>query len=172
MFRAQEMSRYVEQGIIDIGITGYDWVQENQSDVVEVCELIYSKATAKPSRWVLAVPKDSKVSRPEDLEGGHVATELVGVTKRFFEARGVKVHVEFSWGATEVKAKFLSGIVDITETGSSLEANNLRIVADILQTTTRLIANRQAWTDPWKRAKAESVAMLLRGRWRAAARSA
>ncbi len=163
MFRAQEMSRYVEQGIVDIGITGLDWIQENQSDVVEVCELVYSKVTAQPSRWVLAVPNDSKVTRPEELEGGHVATELVGVTKRFFEQRKVSVHVEFSWGATEVKAKFLSGIVDITETGGSLEANNLRIVADILVTTPRLIASKQAWADPWKRAKAESIAMLLRG---------
>ena len=163
MFRAQEMSRYVEQGIVDVGITGYDWIQENQSDVVEICELVYSKVTARPSRWVLAVPKDSKVVKPEDLEGGHVATELVGVTKRFFEERKVNVHVEFSWGATEVKAKFLCGIVDITETGGSLEANNLRIVADIMVTTPRMIANRQAWADPWKRAKAESIAMLLRG---------
>lgn len=163
MFRAQEMSRYVEQGIVDVGITGYDWIQENQSDVTEICELVYSKATAKPSRWVLAVPKDSKVTKPQDLEGGHVATELVGVTKRFFESHEVNAHVEFSWGATEVKAKFLDGIVDITETGSSLEANNLRIVTDIMVTTTRLIANKQAWADPWKRSKAESIAMLLRG---------
>jgi ATP phosphoribosyltransferase len=163
MFRAQEMSRYVEQGIVDIGITGYDWIRENESDVVEICELVYSKVTARPSRWVLAVPKDSKVTKPGDLEGGHVATELVGVTKRFFEEHKVNVHVEFSWGATEVKAKFLSGIVDITETGSSLAANNLRIVSDIMVTTPRMIANKQAWADPWKRSKAESIAMLLRG---------
>lgn len=163
MFRAQEMSRYVEQGVVDIGLTGFDWIQENQSDVVEICELIYSKATAKPSRWVLAVPNDSKVTKPEDLQGGHVATELLGVTKRFFAERKVDVNIEFSWGATEVKAKFLSGIVDITETGSSLAANNLRIVADIMLTTPRLIANKQAWADPWKRAKAESIALLLQG---------
>ncbi len=161
MFRAQEMSRYVEQGIVDVGLTGYDWIQENQSDVVDICELVYSKATARPSRWVLAVPKDSKVQKPEDLNGGHVATELVGVTRRFFESHNVDVHVEFSWGATEVKAKFLDGIVDITETGSSLAANNLRIVADIMVTAPRLIANKQAWADPWKKAKAESIAMLL-----------
>jgi ATP phosphoribosyltransferase len=163
MFRAQEMSRYVQDNIVDVGITGHDWIKENQSDVVEVCELVYSKATAKPSRWVLAVPRDSKITRPEDLDGGMVATELVGVTRRFFESKNVKVQVEFSWGATEVKARFLTGIVDITETGSSLEANNLRIVADILVTTPRLIASKQAWADPWKRSKIESIAMLLRG---------
>jgi len=163
MFRAQEMSRYVQDGIVDVGITGYDWIQENESDVVEICELVYSKVTAKPARWVLAVPKSSSVTRPEDLHGGLIATELVGVTRRFFEQRGVKVQVEFSWGATEVKAKFLDGIVEITETGSSLEANNLRIVCDLMESTPRLIANRKAWQDPWKRSKAESLAMLLRG---------
>jgi len=163
MFRAQEMSRYVEDGIIDAGLTGYDWICENGSDVVEVCELVYSKSTARPARWVLAVPKDSPVQRPEDLEGGIIATELVNVTKKFFESRGVNVRVEFSWGATEVKARFVDAIVELTETGSSLEANNLRIVSEVLQTTTRFIANRQAWSDEWKRSKIESVALLLRG---------
>lgn len=163
MFRSQEMSRYVQDGIIDVGITGYDWIQENESDVVEVCELVYSKATAKPARWVLAVPRDSKTTKPEDLAGGLIATELVGVTRRYFASRNIDVRVEFSWGATEVKARFVDGIVEITETGSSLEANNLRIVADIMTSTPRLIASRAAWADPWKRSKAESLAILLRG---------
>lgn len=163
MFRAQEMSRYVEGGVVDAGITGYDWICENGSQVVEVCELIYSKATAQPAKWVLAVPNDSPVRKPEDLKGGLVATELVNVTRQFFQKRSVDVRVEFSWGATEVKAQFLDGIVELTETGSSLRANNLRIVAEILESTPRLIANEQAWADEWKRAKIESVAMLLRG---------
>jgi len=163
MFRAQEMSRYVEDGVIDAGITGYDWICENGSQVVEVCELIYSKSTARPARWVLAVPNDSPVTKPEDLQGGLVATELVNVTKQFFKDRGVDVHVEFSWGATEVKAQFLDGVVELTETGNSLRANNLRIVAEILESTPRLIANKQAWADEWKRSKIESLALLLRG---------
>lgn len=163
MFRAQEMSRYVEDGVVDVGLTGYDWIIENNSDIVEICELVYSKATARPARWVLAVPSESKVQRPEDLNGGIVATELVNATKRFFESRGVNVRVEFSWGATEVKARFLDGIVDLTETGSSLKANNLRIIADILTSTPRLIANKQAFADPWKREKVESLAILLKG---------
>lgn len=163
MFRAQEMSRYVEDGVLDVGLTGHDWILENESDVVEVCELIYSKATARPARWVLAVPKESKVRRPEDLQGGIVATELVNVTRKFFASRGIDVRVEFSWGATEVKARLLDAIVDVTETGSSLEANNLRVVAEILTSTPRLIANRHAWSDPWKRDKIECLAILLKG---------
>jgi len=163
MFRAQEMSRYVEDGVLDAGLTGHDWILENESDVVEVCELIYSKATARPARWVLAVPKESKVRGPEDLQGGIVATELVNVTRKFFASRGIDVRVEFSWGATEVKARLLDAIVDVTETGSSLEANNLRIVAEILTSTPRLIANRAAWADPWKRDKIECLAVLLKG---------
>ncbi|MBN1489723.1 MAG: ATP phosphoribosyltransferase [Phycisphaerae bacterium] len=163
MFRAQEMSRYVEDGVLDIGLTGHDWVLENSSDVVEVCELVYSKATTRPARWVLAVPNESKVNTPEDLAGGIVATELVRVTRRFFESLGVDVRVEFSWGATEVKARLLDGIVELTETGSSLRANNLRIVAEILSSTTRLIANRAAFADPWKREKIDSLAILLKG---------
>ncbi len=163
MFRAQEMSRYVEDGVVDIGLTGHDWIVENGSDVVEVCELVYSKATSRPARWVLAVPNESKVQRPEDLAGGIVATELVKVTRQFFEKRGVDVRVEFSWGATEVKARLLDGIVELTETGSSLQANNLRIIAEILSSTTRLIANRTAYADPWKREKIDSLAMLLKG---------
>ncbi|MCG3181816.1 MAG: ATP phosphoribosyltransferase [Phycisphaerae bacterium] len=163
MFRAQEMARYVEDGILDGGLTGYDWVRENDADVHEVCELIYAKAQRRPVRWVLAVPEESPVRGPKDLDGGIVATELVNVTRRYFEEHGVKVKVEFSWGATEVKARMLSGIVDVTETGSSLKANNLRIVDTILSSTTRMIANRQAWADPWKREKLTDLGLLLNG---------
>jgi ATP phosphoribosyltransferase len=163
MFRAQEMSRYVEDGVVDVGLTGHDWILENDSDVTEVCELIYSKATARPARWVLAVPNESPVQKPEDLAGGIVATELVNVTRKFFAGRGIDVRVEFSWGATEVKARLLDGIVELTETGSSLQANNLRIVAEILSSTTRLIANNEAYSDPQKREKIDELAILLRG---------
>jgi ATP phosphoribosyltransferase len=163
MFRAQEMSRYVESGVIDLGLTGYDWIYENDSDVVEVCELTYSKATSRPARWVLAVPNESKVQRVADLEGGIVATELVSVVKRFFAEHKVKVRVEFSWGATEVKARLLDGIVELTETGSSLRANNLREVAEVLRSTTRLIANRSAWADERKKLKIENIALHLSG---------
>lgn len=163
MFRAQEMSRYVADGVVDLGITGYDWVVENESDVHEVCELTYSKATSRPARWVLAVPEESPVRRPEDLAGGIIATELVRTTQRYFEQRGVEVKIEFSWGATEVKARLVNAIVDITETGSSLKANNLRVIDEILSSTTRLIANHDAWKDPVKRDKIESLALLLRG---------
>ncbi len=162
MFRAQEMSRYVEDGVLDAGLTGYDWVCENASDVHEVCELAYSKATSRPARWVLAVPNESPVKTVNDLEGGLVSTELVGVTRRFFEARGVNVRIEFSWGATEVKARLVDAIVELTETGSSLRANNLRIIDEILSSTTRLIANKKAYQDPWKREKIETIALLLR----------
>lgn len=163
MFRAQEMSRYVEDGVLDCGLTGYDWIQENESDVVEICELIYSKATSRPARWVLAVPNESSVKRVEDLDGGIISTELVNVTRRYFESKGIKVRIEFSWGATEVKARLLDAIVDVTETGSSLKANNLRIIEDILTSTPRFIANRAAYNDPWKKDKIESLALLLRG---------
>jgi len=163
MFRAQEMSRYVESGVVDMGLTGYDWIRENASDVVEVCELTYSKATSRPARWVLAVPSESKVQSVKDLEGGIIATELVNVVKQFFAEQKVNVRVEFSWGATEVKARLLDAIVELTETGSSLRANNLREVAEVLRSTTRLIANRPAWADPWKRRKIEDLAMQLRG---------
>jgi ATP phosphoribosyltransferase len=163
MFRAQEMSRYVEDGVIDAGLTGKDWICENGSDVVEVCELVYSKATAKPSQWVLAVPNESEMEKPEDLEGGIIATELVNVTKQYFADKKINVKVEFSWGATEVKARLLDGIVEITETGSSLRANNLKILATVMTSTTRLIANQEAWEDPFKREKIEAIALLLRG---------
>lgn len=163
MFRAQEMSRYVEDGVLDCGLTGYDWIQENESDVVEICELIYSKATSRPARWVLAVPNESTVQRAEDLDGGIISTELVNVTRRYFERKGIKIRIEFSWGATEVKARLLNAIVDVTETGSSLKANNLRIIEDILTSTPRFIANREAYKDPWKKDKIDSLALLLRG---------
>ena len=163
LFRAQEISRYVEDGVVDCGITGFDWIRENQSDVHEVCELQYSKATARPARWVLAVPAESPVQRPEDLRGGIISTELVGVTREYFRQRGVDVRVEFSWGATEVKARIVDAIVDITETGSSLRANNLRVIDEILSSTTRFIASHAAWADPWKREKIEDLRTLLAG---------
>jgi len=163
MFRAQEMSRYVEDGVIDVGLTGYDWIQENGSDVEEVCELVYSKSTARPARWVLAVPNESKAKKPKDLDGGIVATELVNVTQRYFESKGINVRIEFSWGATEVKARLLDGIVEVTETGSSLRANNLRVIDEILTSTPRLIANKKSYADPWKREKIDSISLLLRG---------
>ncbi|MFC1765723.1 ATP phosphoribosyltransferase [Planctomycetota bacterium] len=160
--RAQEMSRYVSDGVLDAGITGYDWICENDREVVEVCELTYSKATSRPARWVLAVPDESAVKTPTDLAGGLVATELLGVTSRYFADKGIDVKVEFSWGATEVKARLVDAIVELTETGSSIRANNLRIVDTILTSTTRFIANKQAWEDPFKREKIESMALLLR----------
>ncbi|MDH4203342.1 MAG: ATP phosphoribosyltransferase [Phycisphaerae bacterium] len=161
LLRAQEMSRYVEDGVLDAGFTGYDWIQENNSDVHEVCELMYSKATANPTRWVLAVPNESPVEKAEDLEGGIIATELVNATKRFFEQKNVNVKVEFSWGATEVKARLVNGIVELTETGSSLKANNLKIIDTLMTSTTRFIANKEAWRDDFKKQKIESMAILL-----------
>jgi len=159
--RAQEIGRYVGEGVLDVGITGFDWIKENDCDVVEVCELPYSKATSNPARWVLAVPNESKVQKPEDLKGGIVATELLGVTKRFFQDRGIDVRVEFSWGATEVKARLVDAIVELTETGTSLRANNLRILDTVIVSTTRLIANKSAWQDSFKREKIENIAILL-----------
>jgi ATP phosphoribosyltransferase len=168
MFRAQEMSRYVEDAVVDIGITGHDWVVENGSDVHEVCELAYSRATGRPVRWVLAVPEEGTLRTPADLEGKIIATELINTTQRFFQDQGVNVRkVEFSWGATEVKARLVDAIVDVTETGSSLRANNLRVIATLLTSTTRLIANKDAWNDPAKRRKIEDLAMLLQGAIRA-----
>lgn len=163
LLRAQEISRYVEDGVLDAGLTGYDWVVENGSDVVEVCELFYSRATGGPARWVLAVPVESPVKSVEDLEGKLIATELVATTKRYLAERGVSAKVEFSWGATEAKAALVDAIVELTETGRSLAANNLRIVDTVMESTTRLIANKQAWKDEEKRAKIESLALLLRG---------
>ena len=171
MFRAQEMSRYVEDGVIDIGITGRDWVIENESDVVEVCELAYSKATRRPARWVLAVPEESNVNHPQDLAGGIIATELVVTAKKYFADRGVSIKkLEFSWGATEVKARLVDAIIDITETGSSLRANNLRIIDTILTSTTCLIANRQSWENSQKKQQIEDLALLLKGAMEARAK--
>jgi len=162
--RAQEVSRYVEHGFFDCGLTGYDWIQENESDVVEVCDLIYSKVSVVKSRWVLCVPETSTIQRAEDLEGKRVATELVGTVRRYFQQKGVNVVVEFSWGATEVKVPDLvDAIVDITETGNSLRANKLRIVDTLLETNTKFIANKNSWADPVKRKKIETLALLLRG---------
>ncbi|MFA7172655.1 MAG: ATP phosphoribosyltransferase [Kiritimatiellia bacterium] len=164
LIRPQEISRYVELGLLDAGITGYDWIYENNSDVIEVCEMCYSKATSNPVRWVLAVPNDSPVKTVKDLEGKRIATEAVGLTKRYLDQHNVSAEVEFSWGATEVKApELVDAIVELTETGSSLRANNLRIVETILTSTTRLIANKKAWTDPVKHAKIEQFSMLLQG---------
>jgi ATP phosphoribosyltransferase len=161
MLRAQEMSRYVEDGVLDAGITGHDWITENSSDVTEVCELAYSKTTNKPARWVLAVPEESKVKKVENLAGGIIATELVNVTKAYFAGKKVDVKVEFSWGATEVKARLVDAIVELTETGTSLRANNLRIIDTVISSTTRFIANKKAWKDKFKREKIENISILL-----------
>jgi ATP phosphoribosyltransferase len=164
LIRAQEISRYVEVGVLDAGITGHDWIVENGSDVVEVAELVYAKQGLRPVRWVLAVPQDSAVKSVADLEGKRIATEAVGLTRQFLEQKGVSAEVEFSWGATEVKAPDLvDAIVELTETGSSLRANNLRIVETVLESTTRLIVNRSAWDDAWKKTKVEQLATLLQG---------
>jgi ATP phosphoribosyltransferase len=159
--RAQEMGRYVGDGVLEAGITGYDWITENDCDVVEVCELAYSKATSNPTRWVLCVPNESKVTKPEELAGGIIATELVGVTQKYFAEKNVDVKVEFSWGATEVKARLVDAIVELTETGTSLRANNLRIIDTVIVSTTRLVANKQAWQNEFKREKIENIAILL-----------
>jgi ATP phosphoribosyltransferase len=161
MLRAQEMSRYVADGVLDAGITGFDWIMENASDVIEVCELGYSKATSKPTRWVLAVPEESKVQKVQDLKGGIIATELVTVTKKFFADRNIDVKIEFSWGATEVKARLVDAIVELTETGTSLVANNLRVIDTVITSTTRFIANKQAWQNKFKKEKIENIAILL-----------
>ncbi|MBW7909215.1 MAG: ATP phosphoribosyltransferase [Kiritimatiellae bacterium] len=164
LIRAQEISRYVEQGLLDAGLTGFDWITENQSDVHEVANLVYSKQELRPVRWVLAVPNASSIQSAKDLEGKRIATEAVGLTKQYLARHGVKAEVEFSWGATEVKApELVDAIVEITETGSSLRANNLRIVDTVLESTTRFIANKKSWADSWKREKIENLALLLRG---------
>ena len=164
LIRPQEISRYVELGLLDAGITGYDWIYENNSDVLEVSEMCYSKATSRPVRWVLAVPNDSAIQSVKDLQGKRIATEAVGLTRRYLAQNSVEAEVEFSWGATEVKApELVDAIVELTETGSSLRANNLRIVDTVLTSTTRLIANKKSWGDTEKRAKIEQLAMLLQG---------
>ncbi len=161
MLRAQEMSRYVADGVIDAGITGHDWILENGSNVKEICELAYSKRTGRPARWVLAVSAESKVKAPKDLQNGIIATELVNVTKKYFADKKINVKVEFSWGATEVKARLVDAIVELTETGSSLRANNLRVIDTIVTSTTRFIANKKAWADKFKREKIENISILL-----------
>lgn len=167
--RAQEMSRYVESGAIDAGLTGKDWIEENGSDVEVVDDLVYSKVSQNPARWVLAVPKDSSIRRLEDLKGRKIATELVNYTRRYFEERGIDVQVEFSWGATE--AKVVSGladaVVEVTETGSTIRAHGLEIIHEFMQSNTQLIANRDSYTDPWKRDKIGQILLLLRGALRA-----
>lgn len=164
LIRAQEMARYVEDGHLDCGLTGHDWVLEQNADVVEVAELRYAKEGFRPVRWVVAVPMDSKIKTVKDLEGKRVATELVGFTKRYLKAKGIKAEVDFSWGATEIKPPFLAdAIVELTETGTSLRANNLRVVDTIIESTTRFIANKEAWRNKWKRQKMENIALLLRG---------
>lgn len=163
LIRAQEMSRYVEKGILDCGLTGHDWIEENGSDVVEVAELVYGKVGRKPLRWVLAVPEDSDIKEAKDLEGKLIATEAVGMTKRYLARHGVNASVEFSWGATEVKPPRLAdAIVEITETGSSLRANNLKIIDTLCESTTRFIANREAMKNSFKKNKIEKIAMLLK----------
>lgn len=164
LLRPQEMSRYVESGALDAGLTGKDWVAENQSDVMVVADLVYAKQQLTPVRWVIAVPEESPVRTIKDLEGKRIATELVGCVKRFLDERGVNARVEFSWGATEVKAgKFADAIVDVTETGSSLRANRLRIVDTVMVSNTQLVANRSAYQDAWKREKLETLALMLQG---------
>jgi ATP phosphoribosyltransferase len=165
LLRAQEMSRYVEEGILDCGITGEDWILENNSQVLRLEELVYAKKTLKPVRWVVAVREDSKIRRLADLKGKRIATELVNVTSRFFKKRKVKVEVEFSWGATEVKVKsgLVDAIVELTETGESLRANNLREIACVCTSTTKFIANKDSYKDNWKRKKMEYILLLLKG---------
>jgi len=164
MIRAQEISRYVELGYLDCGITGMDWIHENGSRVHEVGEFLFSKATRQPTRWVLAVPEDSPIKSVKDLKGKRIATEVVNLTRKYLRKHGVKAEVEFSWGATEVKAhELVDAIVEITESGSSLRANNLRIVDELMVSTPRLIANHGSWKDPWKRRKIETMALMLKG---------
>ncbi len=166
LIRAQEMARYVRDGSLDCGLTGHDWVVENdaQDAVAELAELVFSKVSRRPVRWVLAVPNDSPVKGPKDLQGKRIATEVVNITRKWLASHGVTANVEFSWGATEVKPPRLAdAIVEVTETGSSLRANNLRIVADILTSTTRFIANPAAATDPWKRQKMDDLVLMLKG---------
>lgn len=163
LIRAQEMARYVGQGILDAGITGYDWISESGADVHEVCELVFSKVSRGPVRWVLCVPNDSPVQSVKDLEGKRIATEAIGLTNSYLKKHGVTATVEFSWGATEVKPpKLADAIVEVTETGSSLRANDLRIVDEILQSTTRLIANKESMADPWKENKLANISMMLK----------
>lgn len=171
LVRAQEMAPYVQDGVFDAGITGKDWVIETDSDVVAVDDLIYSKASMRPVRWVLAAPEDSDIRSVKDLEGKRIATEVVNITRKWLKKHGVEADVEFSWGATEAKCPDLvDAIVEVTETGSSLRANGLRIVEVLMESNTQLIANKSAWNDPWKRRKIENIAMLMQGAIRAEGR--
>ena len=165
LVRAQEMSRYIEDGHLDLGLTGIDWILENESDVVPVQDLIYSKVSTRRARWVLVVREDSPYKSIEDMEGKHISTELVNFTKKYFAERKINVHVEFSWGATEAKVVegLVDAIVEVTETGSTIKANKLRIIHDLMKTNTQLIANRASWNDPWKRKKIEQIRTLLIG---------
>jgi len=164
LIRAQEMARYVENGILDCGLTGYDWIMEQAADVHEVAELNYAKEGLRPVKWVIAVPNDSRIKTIKDLNGKRIATELVGFTRRYLKSKNIKAEIDFSWGATEVKPPHLAdAIVELTETGSSLRANNLRIVETVLESSTRFIANKKAWHDKWKRQKMENIVMLLKG---------
>jgi ATP phosphoribosyltransferase len=164
LIRAQEMARYVEDGVLDAGLTGHDWIMENGSNVHEVAELVFSKVSRRPVRWVLCVPEDSPIKTVHDLAGKRIATEAVGLTERFLANHGVKAKIEFSWGATEVKPpKLADAIVEVTETGSSLRANHLRILEEVLTSTPRFIANHQAYADPWKRQKVDDIVLMLRG---------
>lgn len=164
LIRAQEMAGYIESGILDCGLTGKDWILEQNASVHEVAELIYAKEGLRPVKWVIAVPNDSKIKTVRDLNGKRIATELVGFTKRYLKSKGVKAEVDFSWGATEVKPPHLAdAIVELTETGNSLRANNLRVIDTILESSTRFVANKKAWQDAWKRRKMENIVMLLRG---------
>ena len=171
LVRAQEMARYVESGALDAGITGRDWVLEHQADVVVAEELVYSKTSLRPTRWVLVVAGDSPVKKPEDLHGKRIATELVGYTKRWFAERNIDVQIEFSWGATEAKVAegLVDAIVEVTETGSTIRAHGLRIVCELFESVPQLIANRDAWNTPWKREKIEQIGLLLQGALRAEA---
>jgi ATP phosphoribosyltransferase len=165
LVRAQEMSRYVEDGHLDMGLTGIDWILENSSDVVAVQDLVYSKVSTRQARWVLVVRDDSPYKSIEDMEGKSISTELVNFTKKYFAERKINVHVEFSWGATEAKVVegLVDAVVEVTETGSTIRANKLRIIHDLMKTNTQLIANRAAWNDPWKRKKIEQIRTLLMG---------
>jgi ATP phosphoribosyltransferase len=167
--RAQEMSRYVENGTLDVGLTGLDWILENESTVQVVANLFYSKVSTRPARWVLAVPYDSEIKTIEDLNGKKIATELVNFTRKYFAERNIEVKVEFSWGATEAKAVngLADAIVEVTETGTTIKAHGLRIIHELMQSNTQLIANIDAWKDPWKREKIEHIAMLMQGALRA-----
>ncbi|MBW7995216.1 MAG: ATP phosphoribosyltransferase [Candidatus Glassbacteria bacterium] len=164
LIRAQEMARYVQDGVFDCGLTGHDWVIENGADVHEVAELVYAKRSMRPVRWVLAAPEDSAIDSVKDLQGKKIATEVVNIARKYLETNGVQAEVEFSWGATEAKVPELAdAIIEVTETGSSLRANKLKIVDTVLESTTRLIANRQSWDEPAKREKIENIAMMLKG---------